>query len=184
VFNAVLDARVQDGTWTTPLEGDLLKVRSSGGLFPCSDVQTDRERAATGEVSPTGPIVGSKMRWPEGAAGDLEHRMSEKVLGPGFDLERTRRLGEGSRRALRVWIADLGWAVDPVYPGSQLQHDCVYSPGELRSAGDMSHDDGGHAVASIRVHFVLPKGAYATTVLGAAFELGDAHEVEGPPEDS
>lgn len=35
VFNAVLDSRVSDGTWATPLEGDLLKLRSSGGLFLC-----------------------------------------------------------------------------------------------------------------------------------------------------
>ena len=30
-------------------------------------------------------------------------------------------------------------------------------------------DDPGHGAACIRVYFVLPKGAYATTVLGAVF---------------
>jgi tRNA(Glu) U13 pseudouridine synthase TruD len=47
----------------------------------------------------------------------------------------------------------------------------------------MSDDDPRLGAASIRVHFVLAKGAYATTVLGAAFDLGDAHEVESTPED-
>ena len=89
LFNGVLDTRVRDGTWATPIEGDLLKLRSSGGLFLCSAVQTDRERAVTGEVSHTGPIVGAKMRWPEGAAAEIERRAAEAVLGPGFDLERT-----------------------------------------------------------------------------------------------
>jgi tRNA pseudouridine13 synthase len=185
-FNAVLEARVQDGTWTTPLEGDLLKLRSSGGLFLCAAVQADCERAATGEVSPTGPIVGARMRWPEGLPADLERKTIDDVLGPAFDLERTRRLGEGSRRALRVWVEDLRWEVDPfpapAAPASHLQRDCVY-PERALAYGAMSEDDPRHGASSIRVHFVLPKGAYATTVLGAAFDFGDAHEVESTPED-
>jgi tRNA pseudouridine13 synthase len=159
VFNAVLDARVADGTWTTALEGDLLKLRSSGGLFLCSDVQTDRARAATGELSPTGPIVGLKMRQPEGTPGELEQRISGAILGEGFDLSHTRRLGEGSRRVLRLWVQEMRWEVQEEEPG--------------------------HSAACVRVYFVLPKGAYATTVLGAAFEAADEHqdreeEPEGP----
>ena len=189
-FNAVLEARRAAGTWTVPLEGDLLKLRSSGGLFLCAAVQADRERAATGEVSPTGPIVGARMRWPEGAPAELERATVDSILGPAFDLERTRRLGEGSRRALRVWVEDLQWEVVeivgpspvPAAPASHLQPDCVYPDREL-ACDAMNEQDPGQGAASIRVHFVLPKGAYATTVLGAAFELGDAHEVESTPED-
>jgi len=151
VFNTVLDARVADGTWATALEGDLLKLRSSGGLFLCADVQTDRARAETGEVSPTGPIVGTEMRWPEGAPAELERRIAAETLGDTFDLARTRRLGEGTRRPLRVWVQDLRWEV-----------------------GD---DAPGHGATCIRVYFVLPKGVYATTVLGAVFAL-DAAQAE------
>jgi tRNA pseudouridine13 synthase len=157
VFNAVLDARVQDGTWATALEGDLLKLRTSGGLFLCADVQTDRARAETGEVSPTGPIVGVEMRWPEAAPAELERRICAQVLGEPFDLTRTRRLGEGTRRPLRVWVQDLRWEVDG--------------------------DDPGHGGACVRVYFVLPKGAYATTVLGTVFALdtaSDAGQAEDP----
>jgi tRNA pseudouridine13 synthase len=148
VFNAVLDARVAAGTWATALEGDLLKLRSSGGLFLCSDVQTDRERAAEGEVSPTGPLIGARMRWPEGAPAELERRIAATTLGEGFDLERTRRLGEGSRRGLRLWVQDMRW--------------------------ENADDDDTHGTACIRVYFVLPKGAYATTVLAAVFALDEA----------
>jgi len=150
VFNEVLDARVEDGTWTTPLEGDLLKLRSSGGLFACTDVQTDAERAARGEVSPTGPIVGARMRWPDGAPGELERRISGNRLGEGFDLASTRALGEGSRRAMRMWVEDLRWEV--------------------------VDDDPGHRAACVRVYFVLPKGGYATTVLGAALTVDETDE--------
>jgi tRNA pseudouridine13 synthase len=147
VFNAVLEARVADGTWTTPLEGDLLKLRSSGGLFLCSDVQTDRERARVGELSPTGPLPGARMRWPEGAPAELEGRITAAMLGDGFDLGATRRLGEGTRRALRIWVQDLRWEIEPTQAG--------------------------HRATCVRVYFVLPKGAYATTVLSAVFDTGE-----------
>jgi tRNA pseudouridine13 synthase len=161
VFNALLDARVRDGSWSVPLEGDLLKLRSSGGLFVCTAVQTEVERAARGEVSPTGPIVGAKMRWPDGTPGELERRATTDVLGEGFDFARTRRLGEGSRRALRMWVDDLRW--------------------------ETIDDDPGHEAASVRVYFVLPKGGYATTVLAAAFSVDETGERDAassePPND-
>ncbi|MDP9003156.1 MAG: tRNA pseudouridine(13) synthase TruD, partial [Myxococcota bacterium] len=150
VFNEVLDARVGDGTWTTALEGDLLKRRQSGGLFVCTTVQTDAERAARGEVSPTGPMVGARMIWPQGAPGDLERRIVAAALGDGFDLEATRRLGEGSRRALRMWVQDVRWEIVDDVPG--------------------------HGAASIRVYFVLPKGGYATTVLAAVVAVDETRE--------
>lgn len=150
IFNAVLEARVSDDTWTLPLEGDLLKVRRSGGLFVCSDVQTDRQRADTGDVCPTGPIVGVRMRWPEAAPLELERQIVARVLGEGADLSRTRSLGEGSRRALRVWVDDLRWE--------------IVKPTE-------GHETSSETTTCVRVYFVLPKGAYATTVLGAALTI-------------
>jgi tRNA pseudouridine13 synthase len=137
VFNAVLEARVAEGTWREPLEGDLLKA-SSGGLFVCTDVQTDRERAARDEVCPTGPIVGTKMRAPTGRPADIERACAARILGDSFDLSRTRALGEGSRRVLRLHVQGM--------------------KAEEQADG-------------VRVYFVLPKGAYATTVLGAVFRL-------------
>jgi tRNA pseudouridine13 synthase len=157
-FNAVLDARVADGTFATPLEGDLLKLRMSGGLFVCADVQTDAERARSGELSPTGPLVGDRMRWPEGAPLALERRITAETLGESFDLASTRRLGEGTRRALRMWVQDLRWEV--------------------------TGEDSGHSRACVRVYFVLPKGAYATTVLASVFDLGGAPVSESESEDS
>ncbi len=146
VFNAVLEARVKDDTWATPLEGDILKL-STGGLFVCTDVQTDRERALTGEVSPTGPIVGVKMRAPSGRPAEIEREISARVLGEGFDLASTRALGEGTRRVLRLAVS------------------------EMRATVELSEQE-----ASVRVYFVLPKGAYATTALAAAIRLENAPE--------
>jgi tRNA pseudouridine13 synthase len=169
VFNAVLSARVSDGTWTTPIVGDLLKRRDSGGLFVCSDVQTDRERALTGEVSPTGPIVGARMRSPEGVPAELEQRIAADILGDGIDLARTRSLGEGTRRALRVWVDALRCELLPSEPDADGSSDANASRGE----------EPGKGTASMRVHFVLPKGAYATTVLAAAFTVDESRGESG-----
>jgi tRNA pseudouridine13 synthase len=162
VFNAVLEARVADGTFATPLQGDLLKLRSSGGLFLCTDAAADHPRAEEGEVSPTGPLVGARMRWPEGAPAELERRIAAATLGDDFDLAGTRRLGDGTRRPLRMWVQDLH--------------------------SDVTEDDPGHGGACIRVYFVLPKGAYATTVLENVFaaharEEGEVREDVSDSED-
>jgi tRNA pseudouridine13 synthase len=169
VFNAVLDERVRDGSWASALEGDLLKLRASGGLFVCADVQTDRVRASTGEVSPTGPIIGAKMRWPEGAPAALEQRVANARLGEDFDLAKTRSLGEGSRRALRLWVDELRWDTQAEAPPE----------------GADNRNPVGTVTTCVRVYFVLPKGAYATTVLGAAVTLEEraAREETGDARD-
>ncbi len=156
IFNAVLDVRVADGTWAVPLEGDLLKRRMSGGMFDCTDVQTDRQRALE-EVSPTGPIVGVKMRSPSGAAGELEQAQTAAILGPSFDLSTTKKLGEGSRRALRLWV-------------ESMRVERVTNPAEREQP------------QSLRVYFVLPKGSYATTVLASAFTLLETRSATGAPD--
>jgi tRNA pseudouridine13 synthase len=170
VFNAVLGTRVRDGTWATPLEGDLLKLRASGGLFVCSDVQTDRERAVAGEVSPTGPIVGVHMRSAGGAPAELERRITNEILGPDVDLARARALGEGSRRALRTWVEGLRCEVLGADGAERTPAQTEPAkPAEYRGpSGDF-----GNGTACVRVLFVLPKGAYATTVLATAVAIDE-----------
>jgi tRNA pseudouridine13 synthase len=150
IFNAVLDARVADGTWNVPVLGDLLKKEETGGLFVCADVQVDRERAAQGEVGPTGPIYGDKMRHPEGDALALEERIARPLL-EGIDLRRARSLGEGTRRALRLRVDGLSVA----------------------QVMDKEGEPAGEQACACHVRFVLPKGAYATTVLASALDVLD-----------
>lgn len=156
LFNQVLEARLAQGTWASVVEGDLLMKHLSGGLFVCTDVQTDEVRAATGEVSATGPMIGSKMRWPEGAARKLEEDVVRPALqrlgvGPAEEahfLERLASLGEGTRRPLRQWVTELLAEALPSEPGA------------------------------VRVQFVLPSGAYATTVVARAIpEIASESEV-------
>ncbi|HWL86076.1 MAG TPA: tRNA pseudouridine(13) synthase TruD [Polyangiaceae bacterium] len=145
VYNEVLQRRVQDGTWNSCLEGDLAKRHDSGGLFLCTNVQEDRARAERGEISATGPLPGAKMREPEGAPRALEREVVHEYLGDDIDLTKLVPLGEGTRRPLRLWVSDL-----------RLE----------KEQGEQGE--------SIRVYFVLPKGAYATTVISAAIPLEEA----------
>jgi tRNA pseudouridine13 synthase len=167
VFNAVLEGRVKDGTWTTALAGDLLKLRESGGLFACTDAAVDRERAGTGEVSATGPIIGARMRWPEGVPAEVERAAADAILGADFDLGRTRSLGEGSRRALRLWVEELRW-----------RDAGTSDPASFAPASAVSGSKG----ACMRVDFVLPKGAYATTVLANAMAVEETRGAADAPE--
>lgn len=151
IFNAVLDERVKDGTWNVPIDGDILEKEATGGRFVCADVQLDRERAARGELCPTGPILGDRMRQPERDALALEQRIAAPFI-EGIDLKRARSLGEGTRRALRLRVTE--------------------SFAELMNSPNESSSE----QASLRVRFVLAKGTYATTVLSSVFDLGAGGE--------
>jgi tRNA pseudouridine13 synthase len=145
LFNRVLERRMAEGSWASVLEGDLLMKHGSGGMFVCTDVATDALRAQAGELSATGPMLGATMRWPEGQARALEQEVIDAALdelgvaGDAQFLARLSGLGEGTRRPLCQWVTEI-------------------------SAARL---EGGEAGA-LRVQFVLPSGAYATTVLARA----------------
>ena len=141
MFNRVLAARVADGTWATILLGDIAKKRE-GALFVVGeeDLADAVARSLRGEVSPTGPLFGAEMTWPEGAVRDLELNVLHGFMERD-SLESTRRWGEGTRRALRLALEEV-------------------------SASFVSHV--GSSVGNLEVRFVLPKGGYATTVLASA----------------
>ncbi|MGH7281996.1 MAG: tRNA pseudouridine(13) synthase TruD [Polyangiaceae bacterium] len=134
-FNHVLARRVKERTWNRCIRGDLLQKADSGGLFLCEDVEKDLPRCVSGEVSPTGPMFGPKMRETEADAHVIEEESKRECIGD-IDWTLARGLGDGTRRALRLWVSDLRFFTE--------------------QAG------------SLRVHFMLPKGAYATTVISSA----------------
>lgn len=142
LFDHVLQARVENDTWHSVIDGDIAKKHDTGGLFDCTDPAVDAERASRGEISATGPIFGADMRRPSGRADELERSVLSAVLGDDKILQRYRKLGAGSRRILRVFPSDLAVTEGP-------DHTLV-------------------------AQFTLPKGVYATTLLGLACSLRDA----------
>ncbi len=107
VFNVWLAARLTDGLLHTPLLGDVLKKRETGGLFDCTEPETDQPRFDAGEIDPTGPMPGPKMR---PTAHDAAVRESAALSACGLDdqtLATLRRFASGTRRVARMVPEDL-----------------------------------------------------------------------------
>jgi len=102
IFNAWLARRLQNVPIDCPVEGDLLRKEDTGGMFTTDDIDDARIRMKNWEISPTGPIFGEKMRWPEGRAREMEMSILAQ-LGISVEMFKTfRKYGAGSRRTVRV----------------------------------------------------------------------------------
>jgi tRNA pseudouridine13 synthase len=102
IFNHVLARRI-DQIDTVQL-GDLAE-KIDGGVFTVEDLAVEQARAGLFEISPTGPIVGTRCNLAGGAVGQLEQAVLDEF---GARMEDFRHIGElhskGSRRALRFKI--------------------------------------------------------------------------------
>lgn len=102
VFNEVLRTR--------PLAldclevGEIAVVHASGGPFLVEDAELESERARRFEISPSGPIFGTRRLRPEGAAAEREAAAHDALGVPlPQDLVAPRGLRlKGARRALRA----------------------------------------------------------------------------------
>lgn len=88
-----------------------MKKHESGGLFVSPDVEDTQARADAWEISPTGPMFGAKMRWPEGKAREREEALLEQS---GLSMERLakwKRVAPGTRRFVRIPVPKLDLTV-------------------------------------------------------------------------
>lgn len=107
LFNQYVAERVHDSELGRVRDGALAKKHDSGGLFVVTDVPATQARADAWELSPTGPIFGAKMRWPEGPAREAEERLlTEAGLGVS-NFSRWRRIAPGTRRFERVPVPEI-----------------------------------------------------------------------------
>jgi len=101
LFDRVLEERL-DG-FDRVMEGDLAYKHANGACFLVKDAGAEAARAECFEISPSGPMFGCAMKWPEGLPLSIE----EKVLGDEglvlkqFDLPGGLRM-DGERRPLRI----------------------------------------------------------------------------------
>ncbi len=144
VFNAVLDERLVAGTLGALVPGDLAMKHDNRAVFAVDDAaRADpalADRLARVEISPTGPMWGTRMPRASGAILEAETGALERAGVTIEQLEAFDRgsggLAEGARRALRVPMTD------PEVEAGADEH------GEF-----------------IRCAFDLPRGAFATVVL-------------------
>lgn len=112
LFNTYLAGRIDAGLFTRPIPGDLFRKCDTGGMFTTEDLDEATRRMAAWEVSPTGPMFGPRMRWPVGEARERERQLLETEGITDAHLARFGRLGEGTRRPIRVRPVDLALDVD------------------------------------------------------------------------
>lgn len=138
LFNAVLAARMAEGTHRTPQLGDVM-ARAQGGLFTVTeadDLEALQARVDAGEIAVTGPMYGPQMLKAGGAPGELERQVLEGA-GLGYDaFAAWGKLCAGTRRPLSVPLTQWGWS--------------------------LAEDDG---ELTLTVRFFLPSGSYATILL-------------------
>ncbi|MFZ5722614.1 MAG: tRNA pseudouridine(13) synthase TruD [Pseudomonadota bacterium] len=106
IFNAVLDARVRDGTWNHVLPGEPAMLDGTGGRwFVADDDPALDARCAALDVHPGGLLAGTGGTPPSGQVAELEARIAGSYDGVPAALARWRV--ESGRRPLRSRVLDL-----------------------------------------------------------------------------
>lgn len=108
LFNRVLAARVDAGSWNQALPGEVWMLDGSHAIFgPLPFDEALAARLAARDIHPTGPMWGrgalrseDEVRAHEAAVAAAEPELSEGLAAAGLDQE---------RRALRLGVADLSW---------------------------------------------------------------------------
>jgi len=101
LFNRVLGQRMPN--MDQLLSGDLAFLHRNGAVFSVADVEKEQPRCARFELSPSGPLYGPKMPFPEGEPGEIERSVLQKANLSVDDFGRREAQRQpGARRALRV----------------------------------------------------------------------------------
>ncbi len=111
LFNQILAARI--GRLDRVLVGDWAMKHENGACFQVEAVEVEQARADRFEISPTGPLFGSRAPWAAGEPGELERRV---VTEAGETPESLSQAGaacgfRGERRPLRVRLEELDWSL-------------------------------------------------------------------------
>lgn len=137
VFDAVVAARID--SLGTLVKGDLAFLHDRGACFVVDDPRVEQPRADRFEISPSGPIFGSRMTNPKDDALQFEQSIFNQFNLPSFGGtgdSPVMSAPTGERRPLRV-----------------KPEDCVLSSGV---------DETGPYIA---IAFTLPPGSFATTFM-------------------
>lgn len=111
IFNEILAARVQDGSWNTGLAGEVFNLDGSGSIFASEEIDaTLKARVASGDIHPTAALWGVGNDKVSGAAATIEDDIVQKnpllsQLAAGLE----QREVKAQRRALRLPIEALSW---------------------------------------------------------------------------
>ncbi len=159
IFNAVLDARLMEGSFEALLTGDLAFKHDSGAVFAVGVDMPEPEHAqladrlAELQISPSGPMWGPEMTRPSGRPLEIElAALADAGLSEREIMDAPRRVRElltGKRRPLRVPLT-----MPDVESGA---------------------DEHGEYIKCV---FELPRGAFATSAMQEIMKSDVAEEDE------
>jgi tRNA pseudouridine13 synthase len=112
LFNHIVARRIE--SIDQVFLGDWAMKSENGACFPVEQPEVEQPRADRFEISPTGPLFGSRAPWATGEPGEIERAV---VADLGTTPELLSKAGaecgfRGERRALRVRLNDLAWSLD------------------------------------------------------------------------
>ncbi|MEM0984290.1 MAG: tRNA pseudouridine(13) synthase TruD, partial [Planctomycetota bacterium] len=150
IFNRVLDERVSSGTLGAFIAGDVAIFHDNQSVFDVDEVtlneQSTIDRLREFDISPSGPMWGATMKRAGGSVGETELAALHSF---GVDLEDLEHATDidvemigGTRRPLRVPVRNV----------------------EVEGGVD---EHGSY----VRCAFDLPRGAFATVVMGEIMKL-------------
>ena len=109
VFNLWLGARVLDPGLSVARLGDVLKKRATGGLFYCEEPEVDGHRLVDGEIDPTGPLFGPKLKVARDEAREFEVDAESRLNLSEAQLKLLGRFGAGTRRVARACPSEISF---------------------------------------------------------------------------
>lgn len=147
LFNLVLSERIRLGNWNLFVYGDVMQLEGSTRWFAEDGSDELAQRVESGDLHPTGPLVGK---------GELPSRqavqaLEEQIIQPyEVWIQGLEQLGlKQDRRALRVLPKEFVWQW-------------------------LNDDNSENNTAALKVKFSLPAGSYATMVLREICQIQDA----------
>ncbi|MDC9719793.1 MAG: tRNA pseudouridine(13) synthase TruD [Gammaproteobacteria bacterium] len=110
IFNQVLSARLQDNSWLQATVGERCMFSDGFSQFhadQASELSSVQQRIDTGDVAPTGPMVGRVGDFPVTPASIYESQLLEPWQ-PWIDALVEQDVS-AQRRSLRLWPKDFSW---------------------------------------------------------------------------
>jgi tRNA pseudouridine13 synthase len=101
IFNRYVSLRLAAGLETL-LEGEVVRLDGSASVFVVENPQREQPRLVSGDIHPTGPMLGPKMRRAASTALELEERAAASLALSGAARERLDQLVDGTRRDVVV----------------------------------------------------------------------------------
>ena len=129
LFNAMLAARVADGSWERARDGDVFQLDGRGSIFGPEPIDAALEgRVAALEIHPTGALWGRGALRSSGEVAALERRIVEANPGLAAGLESAGL--EQERRSLRLPVR----AIERRWEGTALELRFALPPGAYATA--------------------------------------------------